>query len=162
MRISERKSFKHNNLKDLERVLMDIIERIQAAPTGATQPPMIYLALESLYSMDGDLAPLPGIVKLLKRLSKSHPKTFSKSNVWIILDEAHTTGAYGTKGRGYLDAVIMEEQSQLGQGKGKERQDESASTVEREMMDWVKVRIMTFGKAVGGQGGESRAHVSSF
>ncbi|MBK7183154.1 MAG: aminotransferase class I/II-fold pyridoxal phosphate-dependent enzyme [Bacteroidetes bacterium] len=60
--------FKHNDLVHLE-------ERLKQA-TG-----VIYVAVESIYSMDGDDAPLVDIVSLCK-----------KYNANLIVDEAHATG----------------------------------------------------------------------
>lgn len=70
--------FKHNNLNSLE-------EKLKAA-TGA-----IYLAVESIYSMDGDEAPLEDIVNLAARYKAA-----------VIVDEAHSTGVFGLEGRGLV------------------------------------------------------------
>jgi 8-amino-7-oxononanoate synthase len=49
----------------------------------------IWIAAETLYSMDGDKAPLSDLVALAR-----------KNDAMLILDEAHATGVYGPKGRG--------------------------------------------------------------
>jgi 8-amino-7-oxononanoate synthase len=73
--------FKHNDLDDLERVLQKI------EPGGG-----ILIVVDGVYSMEGDLAELPGIVELAK-----------KYNARILVDEAHSAGVFGDQGRGTAD-----------------------------------------------------------
>ncbi len=82
MRLSFAKSykFKHNNLESLEK----LIER----HTGNFES--VYIVVESVYSMDGDEAPLTEIVQLVQK----------HKNVFLIVDEAHAIGVFGEKGRG--------------------------------------------------------------
>lgn len=63
--------FLHNDLQDLESIL-----KKQTGPC--------FIAIESLYSMDGDLAPLQEIAALAKRY-----------NAALIVDEAHAFGVFG-------------------------------------------------------------------
>jgi 8-amino-7-oxononanoate synthase len=69
-------SFSHNNVADLEMKLK--------AATG-----LKYVVVESLYSMDGDFAPLKEIAALCETYKAG-----------LIVDEAHATGLYGPKGEG--------------------------------------------------------------
>ncbi len=69
-------SFRHNDLEDLERKLSRCRGRI-------------FVAVESIYSMDGDECPLEELVRLSERHGFS-----------IILDEAHSTGVRGPRGGG--------------------------------------------------------------
>ncbi len=76
--------FKHNDLKHLE-------ERLNIAEGT------IYVAVESIYSMDGDSAPLKEIVRLCKKYAAN-----------LIVDEAHATGITQNKGRGRVQELKLE------------------------------------------------------
>ena len=78
--------FRHNDPADLERLL-----RWAASPGGDRR---ILVATESVFSMDGDLAPLEEIVALKERYG-----------AWLLLDEAHATGLYGECHRGLVEAT---------------------------------------------------------
>ncbi len=69
-------SFEHNDVEDLER-------RIKSAGSS------VYVAVESVYSMDGDCAPLSEMAKLCRAYGAN-----------LIVDEAHATGVFGRKGEG--------------------------------------------------------------
>ena len=70
--------YKHNDMEDLERVL-------QKLPHDAIK----LIVVDGVFSMEGDLANLPEIVKL------KH-----KYNCSIMVDEAHGLGVFGKQGRG--------------------------------------------------------------
>jgi 8-amino-7-oxononanoate synthase len=73
----ETKRFKHNDMQDLERVLA-------ALPENKGK----LVVVDGLYSMEGDIAPLPEIVPLCK-----------KYGARLMVDDAHGIGVLG-KGRG--------------------------------------------------------------
>lgn len=72
-------AFKHNDLDDLEKHLKESVKKYM----------QIYVATESIFSMDGDFAPLKALVKLRR-----------KYGFEILVDEAHATGVFGPKGAG--------------------------------------------------------------
>ena len=74
--------FKHNNLEDLERILQWATRR-----EGHT-----LVITESVFSMDGDLAPILNLVELKE-----------KYGAWLMVDEAHATGLFGKGRRGLIE-----------------------------------------------------------
>lgn len=76
--------FKHNDLADLESILQWADER-----EGNT-----LVITESVFSMDGDLAPVRDLVELKNRYG-----------AWLMLDEAHATGLYGEGRRGIAEEM---------------------------------------------------------
>jgi 8-amino-7-oxononanoate synthase len=84
--------FRHNDLGHLERLLSDERARVSDGTT-------FFIVVESLYSMDGDLAPLAEIVELAR--------TF---DAITIVDEAHALGVFGPNGRGCVAAMGLSDQ----------------------------------------------------
>ncbi|WP_421828135.1 aminotransferase class I/II-fold pyridoxal phosphate-dependent enzyme [Larkinella sp.] len=82
--VANRFKFRHNDLEDLEN-------RLKRA-TGA-----VYVAIESVYSMDGDLAPLAEIAGLCERYEAA-----------LMVDEAHATGVFGVSGTGLVQALGLQ------------------------------------------------------
>lgn len=77
-------SFAHNDLDDLEK-------KLQQA-TGK-----VFIITESVFSMDGDIAPLLKIAGLCE-VYDAH----------LIVDEAHSTGVIGEKGEGLVQVLEMQ------------------------------------------------------
>ena len=78
--------FRHNNPADLEKKLKQT--------TGKK-----LVAIEGVYSMDGDECPLPELVAVAK-----------KYGARILLDEAHSAFVYGANGRGVAEKFGLEEE----------------------------------------------------
>ena len=77
----EKKVFRHNDVEHLEELL---------AETAPDVPKLI--AFESVYSMDGDIAPVHAICDLAE-----------KYNALTFIDEVHAVGMYGPRGGGISD-----------------------------------------------------------
>ncbi|KAI0906743.1 serine palmitoyltransferase [Ustulina deusta] len=84
------RSFKHNDMTDLERKLREAIA--QGQPRTHRPWKKIMVAVEGLYSMEGTMVDLPGVLNL-KDTYKFH----------LYVDEAHSIGALGPRGRGVCD-----------------------------------------------------------
>jgi 8-amino-7-oxononanoate synthase len=78
-------SFKHHDYSDLERLLIKHDEKV------------VYVVVESLYSMDGTMAHFRKLTQLCE-----------KFNAYLIVDEAHSAGIFGKEGRGVVSALEIE------------------------------------------------------
>ena len=95
--------FAHNDLNELE----DILKWSQARPpaSSATRRPRTLVITESVFSMDGDQAPLKAIVELKDRYG-----------AWLMLDEAHATGLLGPTRKGLAEACGVNEHIEIQMG----------------------------------------------
>ncbi|WVQ72394.1 hypothetical protein IAR50_001946 [Cryptococcus sp. DSM 104548] len=124
--LERRIPFSHNDPEAFARGLRRITS------TESSQTSTVFLALESLYSMDGDMSPLPALLDTME-------KCIPRSRMCVVVDEAHSTGVYGRQGRGVVHAL-------------EEEGGWSADDERRRGKSRVDVRLMTFGKAVGCSG----------
>jgi 8-amino-7-oxononanoate synthase len=97
-RATRKNMFEHNSVRDLERVFKDL-ERDDEIRNGERN---VFVAVESLYSMDGDLCPLMEIVELVEKMLPS-------GNGHVVVDEAHSNGIYGFQGRGIVCSLGLED-----------------------------------------------------
>jgi len=89
--------FAHNDLNQLQNILKWAQKRHSWTPVGRHS--RILIVTESVFSMDGDLAPLREIASLKEQ-----------HGAWLMLDEAHATGLYGLNRRGLAEAYGVAEQ----------------------------------------------------
>jgi glycine C-acetyltransferase len=96
VRLTKAKRFiyKHKDMEDLERVLKEV--------QGALR---IMIITDGVFSMDGDIAPLPGIAKLAK-----------KYGAFTMVDDAHGEGVLGRNGRGTVDHFKLQGQWDIDMG----------------------------------------------
>lgn len=78
--------YRHCDLNHLETLL----KKSTRKRTARRAPTLI--ATDSVFSMDGDLAPLPELLSLCE-----------KYDCWLYVDEAHGTGVFGKNGRGVVE-----------------------------------------------------------
>jgi 8-amino-7-oxononanoate synthase len=89
--------FPHGNLKRCEELLATCRSRAKEG--------RVLLVSESVFSMDGDLAPLVELVTLKK-----------KYGAWLMVDEAHATGVLGANGRGGAEYFGVEGEIDVSMG----------------------------------------------
>lgn len=87
---ANRQRFRHNDLNDLETKLR---EAAQVQSDG-----QIFVGVESVYSMGGDVAPLCELADLCDQYGAA-----------LIVDEAHATGIYGPNGEGLVVEMGLQE-----------------------------------------------------
>ncbi len=86
--------YKHNDMKDLERVLASLSPDIGKL-----------IVVDGVFSMEGDIADLPGIVPLAK-----------KYGARIMVDDAHAIGVLGEHGRGTAEHFGLESEVDIVMG----------------------------------------------
>lgn len=91
---AKRYIYKHKNMEELEKVLKEV----QGAPR-------IMIITDGVFSMDGDIAPLPDIAKLAK-----------KYGAFTMVDDAHGEGVLGKNGRGTIDHFNLQGQWDIDMG----------------------------------------------
>jgi 8-amino-7-oxononanoate synthase len=111
-------AFKHNSVENLRRVLRQIVDGKGAV---GRRKGSVIVAVESIYSMDGDVAPLKEIVDAVDEI-------LGRESGHVVVDEAHSTGVLGSRGRGLVSELGLE--------------------------DRIFARLHTFGKALACNGGQ--------
>ncbi len=84
--------FPHRDVDGLEKVLRDA--RATGGPNGPYRA--ILVITDGVFSMDGDIAPLPGICDVADRYEAA-----------VMVDDAHASGVLGRNGRGTIDHFDM-------------------------------------------------------
>lgn len=77
-----RKTFKHNDFDDLDRILSEERDRYDH----------VLIIIEGLYSMDGDMPDLARAIEIKER-----------HDAWLMVDEAHSLGTLGATGKGLFE-----------------------------------------------------------
>jgi len=90
--------FSHNDLNDLEGIL-------KWSAKARSEKSQVLIVTESIFSMDGDAAPLREIVALKE-----------KYGAWLMVDEAHATGLYGPNRRGLGEELGISDRIEIQMG----------------------------------------------
>jgi len=92
MRLSKapRMIYPHGDVGALGAILDEAVA--QGRPDGSGPYRLILVVTDGVFSMDGDVAPLPGIVEAAERVGAA-----------VMVDDAHASGVLGRDGRGSVD-----------------------------------------------------------
>ncbi len=82
-------AFRHNNVPHLQELLQK----------HCAQGLQVFVAIETIYSMDGDIAPIAPIARVCEQYGAA-----------LIADEAHATGIWGTQGEGLVVSLGLQQQ----------------------------------------------------
>ncbi|KAM3081206.1 hypothetical protein ACMFMG_005160 [Clarireedia jacksonii] len=103
-RAGKRIAFTHNDVESLRSVLEAL--PAEEETSGKTKG-SIFVAVESLYSMDGDTCQLRSIVEVVEDVLGLGGEG-RRGRGYVIVDEAHSTGIYGEQGRGLVCELGLE------------------------------------------------------
>lgn len=117
--------FAHNDRASFRHCLKSLRDQ---NPGIANDSHVVFVALESFYSMDGDEAPIHELLDIAST-------TLARGNFIFSVDEAHSNGLLGPNGSGFV----------------------SHNGLEKE----IGLRVHTFGKALGSNGGTVPSSPSS-
>ena len=97
MRLSKapRRVFRHADVDSLREVLAEATE--QGRDGHGTPHRLILVVTDGVFSMDGDIAPLPGIVEVAEAFGAA-----------VMVDDAHASGVLGRDGRGSVSHFGLE------------------------------------------------------
>ena len=96
--------FAHNDLDNLEEIVK-WANRVQSPKSKVQSRGRLLIVTESIFSMDGDAAPLREIVALKE-----------KYGAWLMVDEAHATGLYGKNRRGLAEELGVSDRIEIQMG----------------------------------------------
>lgn len=92
------KAFRHNDV-DSFRDTLNAVRDSQPQIRNGTRS--VIVAVESFYSMDGDVCPL-------RELMEASKEIFPSGNIQFIVDEAHSNGVIGPNGAGFVSELGLE------------------------------------------------------
>ncbi|KAI4919788.1 hypothetical protein J4E90_001925 [Alternaria incomplexa] len=91
-------AFEHNSISDLKKTLVAVLGENDGVRDKSCN---VFVALESIYSMDGDVCPLKEMVEVVEEV-------LGPERGYIVMDEAHSTGVLGPEGRGLVCELGLE------------------------------------------------------
>ena len=94
-RAGRREAFAHSSPNSLKKVLQTVINQDRQVEHGTRN---VFIVIESIYSMDGDVAPIKEFIKVVDELLPC-------GNGYFMVDEAHATGVLGPRGAGVVQEL---------------------------------------------------------
>ena len=121
---ADTKIFRHRDVDHLESLLAD-------SPDSGQR----LIVTDSVFSMDGDVAPLKEIAGV-----------GGKYRAWVMVDEAHATGVFGTRGAGLVQELDLTDRVEIQMGTLSKALGGSGAYVagSRELIDWLVNRASSF------------------
>jgi 8-amino-7-oxononanoate synthase len=98
-RAGPRKMFAHSSPIGLKEVLQSQIAEDSAVAEGTRN---VFILIESIYSMDGDVAPIKEFIAVVDEL-------LPHGNGYFYVDEAHATGVFGPRGAGVVQELGVQD-----------------------------------------------------
>ncbi|KAL2206904.1 PLP-dependent transferase [Sarocladium strictum] len=92
--------FKHNDAESFRKVLQSIEDDYKDNANGTRS---VFFALESVYSVDGDICPISDLLEASKEILPSADRIF-------VIDEAHSSGILGPQGSGLVCELGLEDE----------------------------------------------------
>lgn len=96
----DRVAFPHSDVDAFRDTLRDILETRPLVRQGKR---CVLVAVESIYSMDGDICPLQELVDAAQEVFQDH-----EGSVQFVVDEAHSVGFIGPEGKGLVCDLGLE------------------------------------------------------
>lgn len=94
------KSFRHNDVDSFQDTLAAVRDSQPEIRSGSRS---VIVAVESFYSMNGDVCPLRELIEASREM-------FPSGNIQFFMDEAHSSGVIGPNGAGFLSEVGLEKE----------------------------------------------------
>lgn len=125
--------FAHNDLNELEAILRWAKNR--PASAANSRQPRALIITESVFSMDGDTAPLREMVALKNQYG-----------AWLMVDEAHATGLFGKQRRGLIEELSVSNEVEIQMGTLGKALGSSGGYIcgPRELIDYLINRARSF------------------
>ncbi|KAF2117147.1 pyridoxal phosphate-dependent transferase [Lophiotrema nucula] len=97
--MKQSRATQHNDPESFRSVVLHIMETQTLVRQGKRS---IIIAVESVYSMDGDVCPLEKLLEIAEDISEI------QGNIQFVVDEAHSVGVIGAKGAGLVCHLGLE------------------------------------------------------
>lgn len=131
--------FQHNNVESFKQVL----QRVQSLfPDISEGQRSVFIAVEALYSMDGDFSPIQQLVAAAK-------ESLPLADLIFYIDEAHSTGIVGPRGSGFVCHHGLEHEFAL-----RVHSKSRISFQMHRMKQFLTADSIAFGKAMSCTGGK--------
>lgn len=98
-RAGKRVMFAHSSAAGLRDALRTLVRDDSCVQAGTKN---VFIVIESIYSMDGDVAPIKDFIQVVDEV-------LPRQNGYFIVDEAHSTGVFGPRGAGVVQDLGVQD-----------------------------------------------------